>query len=93
MSQTGVSADGRVRVPIRACTDRGRSETRMDKSEVVNQGKVVIEADGEGWLVMTPDGAVVWRPTRKAAEDVAKRWFKKYCGLSTIGVGNIEWRP
>jgi hypothetical protein len=55
------------------------------------QGKVVIEQDGDGWLIMTPDGKVAWVATRKKAEQHAKKWFKSNL-KGDIGVGSIEWR-
>jgi hypothetical protein len=62
------------------------------KPAVEWQGKVVIEADGDGFLIMFPDGEIVGASTRTKAEAKARQWFKEHVGKSAIGVGEIEWR-
>ena len=56
------------------------------------QGTVVIEPDEGGYLVMTPDGEVVWKPTKAAAERHARAWFKAHLDGADVGIGDIEWR-
>lgn len=74
----------------------------LDKPEGVNyiqvmtqrqQGSVIIEPDDErGYLVMTPDGDVIWKPTKAAAERHARVWFKAHLNGADVGIGSIEWR-
>ena len=67
----------------------------------VRQGKIVIEEQaGGGFLMMTPDGDIVFAVTKKDAERRINAWYKKDLerlvkttrteGL--IGIGVIEWR-
>lgn len=58
----------------------------------VQQGKVVAEADGDGWLIMFPDGTVDSAGSRKAVERKAKKWFETNLPDKSIGIGSIEWR-
>jgi hypothetical protein len=61
--------------------------------EIIRQGKTVVERDGEGFLVMHPDGQVTFAPSRSRAEHIAKRWYEQALGSgSKIGIGEIEWR-
>jgi hypothetical protein len=64
----------------------------MTTIKIADQGKVVIEPDCGGFLIMLPDGNVVWKETRRLAEGVARRWFKTHLAKGNIGVGEIEWR-
>jgi len=68
----------------------------MDKMqpaiEITNQGKIVIEPDGDGFLIMFPDGSIEGS-SKTNAERKARRWFKTKLGKGLkIGIGEIEWR-
>ena len=64
------------------------------KPRIQSQGKIVMELDGPGWLMMTPDGEVTHQPNKASAEKAAKEWFSEHCPVdpSGIGIGRIEWR-
>lgn len=57
-----------------------------------DQGTVVIERDGRGYLMMFPDGTVESARSRKAAEHKARKWFYQHLPEKAIGIGTIEWR-
>lgn len=64
-----------------------------ERPEVVRQGKVVVERDDEGLLIMLPDGQIEWARNRRAATKLIKVFFEKSLGEGCkIGVGAIEWR-
>lgn len=62
--------------------------------EVIRQGKTVIQADGEGYLIMHPDGDVVGASTREKAARKARAWYRTALrGKSmAMSIGEIEWR-
>ena len=64
----------------------------MTKPNVLNQGKVIIEWDQDGFLVMLPTGDLRSFATRKDAEAFAQRYFKKTANVDALNVGRIEWR-
>jgi hypothetical protein len=79
-----------LRLALQSATEA--EETTM-KPAVRHQGTVIIETDGIGFFVMFPDGCIVAKNNKTAAERAAKRWFEKNIGReAAIGVGNIEWR-
>jgi len=61
---------------------------------VKKQGKVIVERDGDAFMIMFPDGNIVARGNKKAAERVIDNWCKKDLGtkVSAIGIAEIEWR-
>jgi len=62
--------------------------------KVKDQGKIIAQAEGNGWLMMTPDGNVKYIRSRKGADIFCKKWFEKNLDQSgkEIGIGKIEWR-
>jgi len=62
------------------------------KIRIQSQGKIIMDADGPGWLMMTPNGELTFHLSRAAAEKAAKSWFHKHLDPSKIGAGVIEWR-
>jgi len=61
----------------------------------IKQGKVIVERDeaAKGFLLMTPDGDVVWKKTKRGAEQHARSWFKDHLESEDgFGIGIIEWR-
>ena len=61
--------------------------------ETIQQGKTVVEATDDGYLVMHPDGSVEGAASRAAAERKAKQWYRTHLGKGMkIGLGEIEWR-
>jgi hypothetical protein len=61
---------------------------------VRNQGKAVCEADGDGWLVMLPDGQVVYAKSKPDATKKINKWLKADLKKNPAGAGvcTIEWR-
>ena len=62
--------------------------------ETIKQGKVVIEHDGIGYLVMFPDGYMKGYARKSNALKAANKWFKDALGDEgwKVGIGTIEWR-
>lgn len=61
-------------------------------ANIVRQGKVVVEPDGNAFLVMTPDGSIQFARNKKSAEKIARAWFQANLNGSKVGIGEIEWR-
>lgn len=62
------------------------------KPKVVYQGMIVAERDGQGFLMMFPDGKIEFAVDRQTAEKKATKWMQKNLDKEAIGVGKIEWR-
>jgi hypothetical protein len=62
------------------------------KPAVQKQGMCVVERDGDGFLVMFPDGNLQGAMTKAQAEKACSQWFKQHVDADSIGVGTIEWR-
>ncbi len=61
----------------------------------VLQGKAVVEhQDGEGFMIMFPDGNVTFARHRALAELTLKRWAKRNLGRTpnAVGILRVEWR-
>lgn len=56
-----------------------------------DQGKVVVERDGDAFIVMFPDGAIQSFPNEPAVQRACSKWFKANL-TGDIGIGQIEWR-
>lgn len=63
-----------------------------EKPRVSSQGNVIVECHDGEWFVLLPDSSIEVVATKKAAECVAKRWFKNHADNDAINVGTIEWR-
>lgn len=60
---------------------------------MIQQGRVIVERDYIGLLIMLPDGRVEWAPNKRKATKLIKNFFKVALeDSSKIGVGSIEWR-
>lgn len=65
----------------------------MTAAPVERQGRVVVEPDPDGGLlIMLPTGDVRRVRDSAAAERVARVYFKRTVGAGSVGVGTIEWR-
>jgi len=58
------------------------------------QGVVVVETDGRGYMVNYPDGEIEGARSHSDAEGKAKKWLEKNLEETpeAFGVGSIEWR-
>jgi hypothetical protein len=56
------------------------------------QGICIVERCGVEYLVMTPDGDVIFTNTKDSAERACKQWFQNNLGSASLGIGEIEWR-
>lgn len=56
------------------------------KPTVHKQGKTVIQRDGEGWLVMTPEGDIHFASNLKKAQAIADKWARDNTDPSAINV-------
>jgi len=72
--------------------DETTREELMKDVTVQEQGTVIVERDGDGFLMMFPDGTIEGAGTRRAVDRKAKIWFAKHLNEKSIGVGRIEWR-
>lgn len=61
----------------------------MERPKVQYLGTAVIEQDGQGRLVMLPDGAVSGYLDHSAAISAIKKYFRKVTPKDAIGVGEI----
>ncbi len=64
----------------------------MEGISIQSQGKVIIEPDGDGFLILFPDGEVQGAATKQRANTKIKHWFRDNVRHDAIGVGMIEWR-
>lgn len=54
---------------------------------IVESRRVIAERDGDGWLVMWPDGRVEWFPTKTAVLAAVRK-----SAMADIDVTEVEWR-
>lgn len=67
------------------------NKEKKSNPSVHRQGKIVVQFDGLGLLVMMPDGSVCPAANAKEANTLARRWIKKNMDESAINVATIEW--
>lgn len=56
-----------------------------------NQGKAIAERDGTGWLLVLPDGVVVWKATSDSVVRAVKAWARKHTA-GAVSTLELEWR-
>lgn len=65
----------------------------IDQWKILRQGKAVAERDGNGWLLMLPDGAVSHHRSRKSLLKAVNDYLEANLrGRGDIGIGTLEWR-
>jgi hypothetical protein len=64
----------------------------MTKPKVHFQGKIIVESEEPGFLIMFPDGCIVYKKSKSEVERAAKRYWKKHADGKAVNVGLTEWR-
>lgn len=64
----------------------------MVKPPVKAQGKVIVEPNGDEFLIMFPDGEVVAALDKPDAWRKIRKWFKLDADADAFNVGTVEWR-
>ncbi len=68
-----------------------RKDSSGQKPPVHSQGKIVVQCDGLGLLVMMPDGSVHGAADAKEADTLARTWIKNHMRGDAVNVATIEW--